>query len=571
MFNFGNLKVGTRLAFGFGITMALLVTITFLGTSRMSAMNVTAEDLVTDRVPTISLLYETQDGLNQVARATRNMLLVPDADSVRREVTVIETATAKTKEDGDKLRKLMTDPEEIENVKSMTAASLDFASARDEFVREIGDGKKDEAKSTLFNKLKPAQRAYMDVVAKLIATERAAIDSDGRSAAERFHAARLMMFVIAGISLFFSCIVGFLITRSVTRPLGQAVDVAQRVAAGDLTSTIEVTTTDETGQLLAALKQMNANLATMVAEVRDGTDSIATASKEIASGNADLSQRTEEQATSLEQTASSMETLTSTVRQNAENAKAANQLAGSASVIAARGGAVVGQVVTTMSSINDSSKKIVDIISVIDGIAFQTNILALNAAVEAARAGEQGRGFAVVAAEVRTLAQRSAAAAKEIKELISDSVHKVDDGTRLVDEAGKTMDEIVTSVKRVTDIMAEITAASQEQSQGIAQVNTAVAQMDDVTQQNAALVEEAAAAAESLREQAQHLADAMAVFTLSDGARAHGPRSRPVAPARLAPVARKPAAKPVAPRVKPKARTAPAVAMADSSDDWTEF
>ncbi|MDE2389249.1 MAG: methyl-accepting chemotaxis protein, partial [Betaproteobacteria bacterium] len=250
-------------------------------------------------------------------------------------------------------------------------------------------------------------------------------------------------------------------------------------------------------------------------KVRTGANQIATASGEIASGNSDLSQRTEEQASSLEETASSMEELTSTVRQNADNARQANQLAAGASEVAVKGGTVVGQVVQTMSSINESSKKIVDIISVIDGIAFQTNILALNAAVEAARAGEQGRGFAVVATEVRTLAQRSAAAAKEIKELISDSVVKVEDGTRLVDEAGATMDEIVNAVKRVTDIMSEISAASQEQSSGIEQVNQAVTQMDEVTQQNAALVEEAAAAAESMQDQTQALTQAVSTFKLS--------------------------------------------------------
>ncbi len=305
--------------------------------------------------------------------------------------------------------------------------------------------------------------------------------------------------------------------RSITNPLHEAISVADAVASGDLTSRINSDATNETGQLLQALRKMNDNLVDLVGKVRTGTDSISTASGEIASGNSDLSQRTEEQASSLEETASSMEELTSTVRQNSDNARQANQLAVGASEVAVKGGAVVGQVVQTMSSINESSKKIVDIISVIDGIAFQTNILALNAAVEAARAGEQGRGFAVVATEVRTLAQRSAAAAKEINELISDSVSKVEDGTKLVDEAGTTMDEIVNAVQRVTDIMSEISAASQEQSSGIEQVNQAVTQMDEVTQQNAALVEEAAAAAESMQDQAQGLSQAVTMFKLSGG------------------------------------------------------
>jgi methyl-accepting chemotaxis protein len=295
------------------------------------------------------------------------------------------------------------------------------------------------------------------------------------------------------------------------------VKVAQTVAAGDLTSRIEVTTTEETGQLLLALKNMNDALVNIVREVRGGTETIASASQQIASGNADLSSRTEEQASSLEETASSMEELTSTVKQNADNARQANQLAVSASEVAAKGGAVVSEVVSTMGAINESARKIVDIIAVIDGIAFQTNILALNAAVEAARAGEQGRGFAVVASEVRNLAQRSAAAAKEIKALIDNSVEKVDAGSKLVDQAGATMQEVVQSISRVTDIVSEISAASAEQTAGIEQVQQAVMQMDQTTQQNSALVEESAAASESLREQAQSLSQTVSVFKLDTG------------------------------------------------------
>ena len=326
-----------------------------------------------------------------------------------------------------------------------------------------------------------------------------------------------------GAIIALAAVLGIAIGRSVTRPLQQAVAVAEKVASGDLTSTIEVKSSDEVGQLLHALRSMNESLKKIAGEVRLGTESISSASKQLSAGNSDLSQRTEEQASSLEETASSMEELTSTVKQNAENAMQANQLAAGASDVAVEGGKVVGQVVQTMSSINDSSRKVVDIIGVIDGIAFQTNILALNAAVEAARAGEQGRGFAVVAGEVRSLAQRSAAAAKEIKELITDSVSKVDAGSALVDQAGKTMDAVVASVKRVTDIIAEIAAASHEQTAGIEQVNQAIAQMDEVTQQNAALVEEAAAAAESLQDQAAQLVDAVSVFRVDGMAPAASP------------------------------------------------
>ncbi len=305
-----------------------------------------------------------------------------------------------------------------------------------------------------------------------------------------------------------------LVSRNTTRSIQQALEVAERVAAGDLGSVIHIESRDEAGRLLQALRAMNQSLAGIVSTVRASSDSIATGSAQIASGNADLSQRTEEQASSLQQTAASMEELGSTVKANADNARQANQLALSASSVAVEGGEVVSRVVETMKGINDSSKKIADIISVIDGIAFQTNILALNAAVEAARAGEQGRGFAVVASEVRSLAQRSAAAAKEIKGLISASVLRVEEGTALVDRAGSTMTEVVGAIKRVTDIMGEISAASIEQSQGVSQVGEAVSQMDQVTQQNAALVEESAAAAESLKQQAQQLVSAVALFKL---------------------------------------------------------
>mgnify|MGYP006363258139 FL=1 len=390
------------------------------------------------------------------------------------------------------------------------------------------------------------------------------------------HTEYLMVGILATV-LTITILFAIFIVRSITQPMQQAINIANAIASGDLTKRIEVTSTNETGRLLHALKTMNENLIDLIGKVRIGTDQIFTASGEIASGNSNLSQRTEEQASNLEETASSMEELTSTVKQNADNARQANQLAAGATEVAMKGGAVVGQVVQTMNSINDSSKKIVDIISVIDGIAFQTNILALNAAVEAARAGEQGRGFAVVATEVRTLAQRSAAAAKEIKELISDSVAKVENGTQLVDEAGATMDEIVSAVKRVTDIMSEISAASQEQSSGIEQVNQAVTQMDEVTQQNAALVEEATAAAESMQEQAQALTHAINTFKLSDThsepRMAANRNRRPAAVTKLP--NRGPATRKAMQASEIKADTASIqprkVAAGGSGDEWEEF
>ena len=352
--------------------------------------------------------------------------------------------------------------------------------------------------------------------------------------------------------------------------IADVVRVANALAKGDLTQTISKDYPGSFDEMKTGINGTVENLKQLVGEIKDATDTINTASKEIAAGNSDLSQRTEEQASSLEETASSMEELTSTVRQNAENAKQANQLAIGASDVAGKGGAVVSQVVTTMDSINESSRKIVDIISVIDGIAFQTNILALNAAVEAARAGEQGRGFAVVAGEVRNLAQRSAAAAKEIKTLIGDSVGKVEDGSKLVAQAGQTMEEIVSSIRRVTDIMSEITAASVEQSQGIEQVNLAITQMDEVTQQNAALVEEAAAAAEALEEQAQNLSVSVATFKVDEGSGSTAIARRATAPARHIAPARKPAAlgKPGASKVLAKPKAKP---QQDDDGEWEEF
>ncbi len=431
-----------------------------------------------------------------------------------------------------------------------------------------------KANEILLKKLNPAYTAANASANVLLEFILKSARNEHQTSIDAYGTARIIVISTIVLGLLFGLGFAVWIIRSITRPLAQAVDVAQRVAAGDLTSAIEVKTKDETGMLLRALKDMNESLKKIVGEVRSGAEAIGSGTKQIASGNADLSQRTEEQASSLEETASSMEELTSTVKQNAENAKQANQLAVSASEVAVKGGSVVSEVVGTMSSINDSSKKIVDIISVIDGIAFQTNILALNAAVEAARAGEQGRGFAVVASEVRSLAQRSAAAAKEIKGLIGDSVDKVGAGTKLVDEAGKTMQEIVASVKRVTDIMSEITAASQEQSSGIEQVNQAITQMDEVTQQNAALVEEAAAAAESLEEQAQNLEATVAVFKLGqdtmDTPALMAKAERPVASVSKFP-ARKAAARAAVARAAEKPALRKIANGRDGNGEWAEF
>ncbi|HEY0884753.1 MAG TPA: methyl-accepting chemotaxis protein [Ramlibacter sp.] len=360
-------------------------------------------------------------------------------------------------------------------------------------------------------------QALLKDLNQLVALETRLASEQYEAAGRAFRQLVLALGVILVLAVAVSAATAVAMSRLIVRPLGAAKDVAQRIAAGDLTTSIEVKARDETGELLDALKHMNESLGRIVGNVRSSSEAISTASEQIAAGNHDLSSRTEEQAASLEQTAASMEELTGTVKQNAENAAQADRLAQSASEVAARGGSVVGQVVATMASINESSRRITDIIGVIDGISFQTNILALNAAVEAARAGEQGRGFAVVAQEVRSLAQRSAAAAREIKGLIDDSAGKVGEGSRLVADAGQTMQEVVASIKRVSDLMAEISAASQEQTRGIEQVNQAITQMDQATQQNAALVEEASAAAQSMRDQSGALVEAVSVFRVGDG------------------------------------------------------
>ncbi|MEC5218935.1 methyl-accepting chemotaxis protein [Actimicrobium sp. GrIS 1.19] len=428
--------------------------------------------------------------------------------------SALKETSARVVEIQKKLDLMPKSIDEIARYDEVAEKRKEYVAAREKIFTEKKSGNAEEAKKLADTQLKPARNAYLASLQKLVDLQTEEITASGTYLKNEFAQSQFLLEILTGLAVFLSVLMSYLISKSIIRPLRQAISIAQTVASGDLSGHIDIHSRDEIGQLLQSLNVMNGSLHTIVAEVRMGTETIATASKQITSGNLDLSARTESQASALEETASSMEELTSTVTQSAENARQANRLAELASDVATKGGGVVAQVVETMGSIHESARKIADIINVIDGIAFQTNILALNAAVEAARAGEQGRGFAVVATEVRNLAQRSASAAKEIKVLITDSVEKVDLGSRLVDQAGVTMQEVVTSVKRVTDIIGNIAVASNEQASGIRQINQAITDMDTATQQNAALVEEATAAAQSLHDQAGSLVQTVAVFKL---------------------------------------------------------
>ena len=509
-----NLKISTRLIITLCLLVLLTVVIGFQAIVKSTAVQKDLQDIAERRMVIVADLNELRLEVNRQARYLRNIALLSDEAKIKAELDEIATSRKNTAELYDKLDKAIVSPEGRQIMERTLAARAKFTDGVTSYLLLEESGEKQEAIRFLLEDLRPLQLAYLDALNEGIEFQTRGANEAAALAVSAVSELRISTIIEVLAGMAFALVVGIWIVRSITRPINQAVDIARAVAAGRLDTEIRVTSKDETGQLLLALRDMQSGLERVVSTVRAGSETVATASSQISEGNADLSGRTEEQASSLEETAASMEELSSAITQNADNARQANQLAQQAAGIAAQGGQVVSQVVDTMRGISDSSRRIADIIGVIDGIAFQTNILALNAAVEAARAGEQGRGFAVVAGEVRTLAQRSAAAAKEIKDLIGDSVKRVGDGTALVDQAGNTMQEVVASINRVNDIVAEISSASTEQSQGVMQVNEAVTQMDQVTQQNAALVEEMAAAASSLNSQAQQLVQAVAVFQL---------------------------------------------------------
>ncbi len=510
-----NTSIKSRLVFVISLLSAIMLFVGVLGLNGLSSANQSLKTVYQDRLICLGQMDSIVRALN------RNQLLI--AKAISADPARLPEVAAAVDKNSEEINRIWSDYAASYLTPDEKALAEQFSAARKAFLDEgvtpaVAAAKAgDVALMTklLHGKMEQAYGAVRVSVNALIELQKSVAKQEFEQGQLAYGHFRLYVAGLLSLGALMAAAVGGWLVLSISRPLDYAVAIARRIADGDLTQHIAVGSRNETGRLLQALKEMNASLMRIVGEVRGGTDAIAAASSQIASGNLDLSSRTEQQAGSLEETASSMEELTSTVRQNADNARQADQLARSASAVALEGGTVVARVVDTMSSINDSARKIVDIISVIDGIAFQTNILALNAAVEAARAGEQGRGFAVVASEVRNLAQRSAGAAKEIKTLIGDSVEKVEAGSKLVGEAGQTMRAVVDSVQRVSAVIGEISSASLEQSAGIDQINQAITQMDEVTQQNAALVEEAAAAAAALQDQADGLARVVSVFKVA--------------------------------------------------------
>ncbi|MBA3057267.1 MAG: MCP four helix bundle domain-containing protein [Gammaproteobacteria bacterium] len=594
-----NLKISTRLILLISLLSVMLIGIGAIGLFGIARANDALKTVYEDRLIPAGQVSEIERRLLRNRLAIATSLVTPTPE-------VITPATAEVEANTAAIDKLWDAYMATTLTADEAILAKKFGEDRARFVQEgqspalaaLRANEIDEARRIAIEKIRPLYTTVGADIEALMQLQLDVAKQEYDASIARYQTIRMVAIGSIVLGVLIAALFGAALIRSVTRSLRDAVDISNGIAQGDLNQSITPDGKDEVAQVLIALAQMQTNLARVVSDVRNGSEGVATASAQIAAGNHDLSSRTEQQASALEQTAASMEELSSTVRQNADNARQANQLAVSASSVAVQGGAVVAQVVDTMKGINDSSKKISDIISVIDGIAFQTNILALNAAVEAARAGEQGRGFAVVASEVRSLAGRSAEAAKEIKRLINASVEQVEQGTSLVDQAGVTMGEVVAGIRRVTDLMGEISAASNEQSQGVSQVGEAVVQMDQVTQQNAALVEEMAAAASSLKAQAQELVGTVAVFKLAAG---EGQRARALAPAaptrsvarasapkplpfkgvekRKGPALSRPAsnlpppapARASAPRLTSTSTSTSKSSAAASDDDWTSF
>ena len=575
-----NLNIGPRLAAAFGALLVLLVAVAALGIERMSAFNSRLEHIATVSNAQLRQSQTMLAALAAIRVVSRDVVIAFSPDEIRNLETQLAAQRKRYAEAAEQLQQSIRHANDVQDLKmfeDVAAIRVKGTEIADRVFKLAAAGRED-ARTVLNQELMPQQAKWQKSIEELIADKEKDVDQYVSAAAASYHMARNIMVGAAALAALLAVAVGFAITRSVVRPIEQAVELAEQVAGGDLTRQVKVEGRDEAARLLTALGSMTGALSGLVGRVRAGSDSIASGSSEIARGNEDLSQRTEQQASNLQETAASMEQLSGTVRNTADIARHANELAVSASQAAEEGGRVVHEVVHTMEDIRVSSRKVNDIIGVIDGIAFQTNILALNAAVEAARAGEQGRGFAVVAAEVRSLAQRSAEAAREIKALIGASVGKVEGGSKLVGDAGRTMEDIVARVRKVSEMIGQISAAAGEQSQGIGQVSDAVSQLDQVTQQNAALVEQLAAAAGSLNSRSAELLGSVAAFRTRESASTASPSAAP-APAAVAPVRKPQAATTTRPAPAPVA-TAPAAAApaptptarASSTDDeWTQF
>ncbi|WP_349742174.1 methyl-accepting chemotaxis protein [Roseateles cavernae] len=566
-----NMSIAAKLSAAFAIMLGLLAILALFAFSRLQLVQAESRTISGNWLPSVQAINGLSADIVEFRIGLIVNLNATDATQSASSAKSMEDASAAAQKSMAAYDKLISSDNERREFERFAGLWSKYQALAKQVVSSVRDGQLDDARKLAGGEARQTFTQASTLLRQLVELNNKGADASAAHGEDVYSSAALWLLIVSLIAGGLAIVMALTLIRAITRPLAQAVSAADRVAGGDLSQPIRFEGKDETARLLEAMQRMQQSLAGTVSSVREGAESVSTASAQIAQGNADLSARTEEQASSLEQTSATMEELSATVRQNADSAQQANQLAQSASEVARSGGQVVGEVVTTMRGIEDSSKRISDIISTIDGIAFQTNILALNAAVEAARAGEQGRGFAVVASEVRSLAQRSADAAKEIKSLINDSVERVQSGTQLVDRAGQTMQDIVNSVQRVADIVGEISSASVEQSAGIAQVGEAVTQLDRATQQNAALVEESAAASESLKHQAVRLLESVASFKLEG----HQSRARPVAaPAPKAP-AHKPAAfksatpRPAAPKPAPISSKPQPAAAADG--DWSSF
>ncbi|MGA4334633.1 methyl-accepting chemotaxis protein [Ralstonia nicotianae] len=509
-----DMRIGVRLGAAFALVVALLIGIAAVGIQRLDDNNTKMGRIVSERYSLIALSNQIKNNGYKASGILSNLLLATAPEQKTKYMSDYAAIRQANAQAYSRLEKLLTTDQGKALFKEQFDARSAYGASVRKFFALVDADNVQEARALYQGDMSRLQDRYYVLVDKMVDQQAGEMEHDVSEAAAQGANAKIQMIVLAVLATLLAIATGAFITRTITRPINHAMHLAEAVAQGNLTHRLEVDTQDEIGRLLAALKHMIENLHGIVSQVRGGTDTITRASSEVASGNIDLSSRTEQQASSLEETAAAMEQLTSTVKQNADNAQEASRLASNASMVATKGGDAVDEAIQTMSTINTSSRKIVDIIGVIDGIAFQTNILALNAAVEAARAGEQGRGFAVVAGEVRSLAQRSAAAAKEIKALIEDSVGHVSTGTAKVEEAGQIIRDVVAGIQNVTNIVSEISASSREQSDGIEQINEAITQMDKATQENASLVEESATAAQALQDQANQLADMVSTFKL---------------------------------------------------------